>query len=291
MSSKVIHFNETIQTDGNKGINIRDIRDIDWNAVCREIRNKKSFPTSNADFWDKRAPSFARNASKSDYINKLFKFIEVKLNWTVLDVGCAAGTLAIPLAGKVKAITGMDISSAMLEMLEERAVQSGIKNIRTLCGRWEDDWDSIGVGEHDVAIASRSLITLDFRSALEKLNKAARRRVYISTIVGDGPLDRRIFDALGRELNAGPDYIYIYNLLYGMGINASVDFISYEERNSYESPEEAFRILKCRFENMSFHEENILREYLDKHLICRGDKWQMSYLREIKWALIWWKKG
>jgi hypothetical protein len=141
-----------------------------------------------------------------------------------------------------------------------------------------------------VAIASRSLITLDFRGALEKLNKAARKRVYISTIVGDGPLDRRVFDTLGRELNAGPDYIYIYNLLYRMGINASVDFITYKERNSYESPEEAFNILKSRFNNMSIREENKLRAYLDEYLVFSGGKWVMSYRRDIKWAVIWWRK-
>ncbi len=188
-------------------------------------------------------------------------------------------------------ITGMDISRNMLTLLQQRVKQSGITNIRTVCGRWEDDWDSLGIVEHDVAIASRSLITLDFRSALEKLNKVARKRVYISTIVGDGPLDRRIFNALGRELNAGPDYINIYNLLYRMGINASVDFITYRERNSYESLEDAFNILKCRFENMSLHEENILRTYLDEHLVFNGDKWEMSYRRDIKWAVIWWEKG
>jgi SAM-dependent methyltransferase len=290
MRSKVIHFDESGQFAMDSGKTENDIRDIDWNEVCREIRNKKTYPSGNAEYWDKRAPSFARNASKSDYISKFFNLVELKREWSVLDVGCAAGTLAIPLASKVKMITGMDISKKMLALLQERAAQAGINNIKTVCGRWEDNWERLGIVEHDVAIASRSLITLDFRSALEKLNKAARKRVYISTIVGDGPLDRRIFDALGRELNAGPDYIYIYNLLYHMGINASVDFITYRERNSYESPDEAFNILKCRFENMSLHEENILRTYLDEHLVLKGETWEMSYRREIKWAVIWWRK-
>ncbi len=290
MQPKIPYFDENAQflIDGEKTDS--DIRDIDWNQVCREIRSRKTYPSSNAEYWDKRAPSFARNASKSDYISKFFKLVELKRNWTVLDVGCAAGTLAIPMAAKVKLITGMDISRRMLELLQERAEQSGIENIRTVCGRWEDDWESLGIAEHDVAIASRSLITLDFRSALEKLNKAARKRVYISTIVGDGPLDRRIFATLGRVLNAGPDYIYIYNLLYRMGINASVDFITYQERNSYESPEEAFNMLKSRFDNISIQEENKLRKYLDEYLVFSGARWEMSYRRDIKWAVIWWKK-
>lgn len=290
MKSKIVHIDEYTRFLMEDEKTDSDIGNIDWNEICREIRNKRTYPGSKAEYWDKRAPSFARNASKSDYITKFLKLVELKRDWTVLDVGCAAGTLAIPMADKVKMITGMDISKKMLELLQERATESGIDNIRTVCGRWEDNWESLGIAQHDVAIASRSLITLDFRGALEKLNNAALRRVYISTIVGDGPLDRRVFDTLGRELNAGPDYIYIYNLLYRMGINASVDFITYKERNSYESPEEAFNILKSRFDNMSIHEEDKLRAYLDEYLVFSGGKWEMSYRRDIKWAVIWWRK-
>ncbi len=164
-----------------------DIRDIDWNRICVNAKRQRCYPTGNAAYWDKRAPSFARNASKSDYMGKFLRFIDIKPQWSVLDVGCAAGTLAIPLAGRAKRITAVDISAKMLALLQERCSELGISNIRTVHAGWEDDWEAVGVGEHDVAIASRSLITADFRDAIKKLDKAARKRVYLSTIVGDGP--------------------------------------------------------------------------------------------------------
>ncbi|HOP40130.1 MAG TPA: class I SAM-dependent methyltransferase [Geobacteraceae bacterium] len=267
-----------------------DIREIDWNRICWEKRKQKASPSSTTEYWDKRAPAFARNSSKSDYAGKFLRFLKLEPHWSLLDVGCAAGTLAIPLAGRVKEITAMDISGTMLDLLHERCLEFKIDNIQTIQGAWEDDWDALGVGEHDVALASRSLITEDFESALTKLNKAARKRVYASTIVGDGPHDRRIYRALGRDLNPGPDYIYLYNLLYRMGIRANVNFITHEERSSYECPEDAFAILSSKMEVVTHEEADILRSFLKEHLILDENRWTMSYKRKICWAVLWWDK-
>jgi SAM-dependent methyltransferase len=267
-----------------------DIREIDWNRICWETRKQKSSPSATTEYWDKRAPAFARNSSKSDYSVKFLRMLEVKPHWTLLDVGCAAGTLAIPLAERVKQITAMDISGKMLALLRERCAKLNISSIQTVQGAWEDDWNALGIGEHDVALASRSLITEDFESALAKLNKAARKRVYVSTIVGDGPHDRRIYRALGRKLNPGPDYIYLCNLLYRMGIRANVNFITYQERNSYDSPEDAFTILSSKMEITAPEEADILQAFLKEHLVCNEGKWIMSYPRKICWAVIWWDK-
>jgi len=267
-----------------------DIREIDWNRICWEKRKQKSSPSGATAYWDKRAPAFARNSSKSDYSVKFLRLLEVKPNWTLLDVGCAAGTLALPLAERVKSITAMDISGTMLALLRERCAKRGISTIQTVQGAWEDDWNALGIGEHDVALASRSMITEDFESALTKLDRAARKRVYLSTIVGDGPHDRRIFRALGRNLNPGPDYIYIYNLLYRMGIRSNVNFITYHERNSYESPGDAYAHLSLKLEVTTPEEADILRTYLNENLACDEGKWMMSYPRKICWAVIWWDK-
>jgi hypothetical protein len=51
----------------------------------------------------------------------------------------------------------------------------------------------------------------DLQAALEKLNNCFRRRVVISAPAGEGPFDPHLFAAIGRELKAKPDYIYVYN--------------------------------------------------------------------------------
>ncbi|NTU43683.1 MAG: class I SAM-dependent methyltransferase, partial [Nitrospirales bacterium] len=191
-----------------------ETKQIDWNRLWMDARTERTKKWDGKAFWNKRAPSFAKHATESGYAKDFLAIMRPEPHWTVLDVGCAAGTLAIPLSCKVQAITAMDISDVMLEMLSERCRDQGIGNIRTLKGGWEDDWDALGVEEHDVAIASRSLIVNDLRTAITKLNNAARKRVILSSMVGDGPFDRRIYEAVGRDLNRGPDYIYVYNLLH-----------------------------------------------------------------------------
>jgi len=200
-------------------------KSVDWNQAWREMRTNGDSPARQPKFWDGRAPSFAKHVARTDYARNFLKIMKPRPDWSVLDMGCGGGTLALPLSDRVGSITAVDFSEKMISILREQCTARGIRNIRTLCARWEDDWRQAGIGIHDVAIASRSLVVEDLQGGIEKLDQAARKRVYIVTIVGDGPHDRNAYTALGRELKVGPDYIYNYNLLYQMGIYAKVDFI------------------------------------------------------------------
>ncbi len=230
-------------------------------------------------------------ASKTDYAARFLAIIKPKPQWTVLDMGCGSGTLAIPLARRTKTVTAVDFSPKMLSMLDERCRAEGIRNIITVEGRWEDDWRKIGIcPSYDLAIASRSMVVDDLRGSIAALNNVARKRVCIVTIIGDGPYDRRLFDAVGRSLNLGPDYIYNYNMLYQMGICANVAFIEETRNRMYASREEAFAGMHWMFNHLSIQEEERLQAYLEEHLVPRNGYWRLSYEKVVKWAVIWWDK-
>jgi 2-polyprenyl-3-methyl-5-hydroxy-6-metoxy-1,4-benzoquinol methylase len=53
----------------------------------------------------------------------------LKAGDVVLDYGCATGTKAVELAGYVKKIYSIDISSKMIELAKRKAVQYKIKNV------------------------------------------------------------------------------------------------------------------------------------------------------------------
>jgi SAM-dependent methyltransferase len=267
-----------------------DIQTIDWNAVCKERKAMRSSPARGPACWNKRAPSFAENAKKTGYAEAFLKIVNPKRSWTVFDMACGAGTLAIPFAKHVKAITAVDFSDKMLDILREQCYQLKIPNIRTINASWEDDWDRAGIGLHDVAIASRSLVLDDLRSAIMKLNSIAKKRVYISTVVDDGPYDRRVFDAIGRELNMGPDYIYNYNLLYQMGIRANIDFITERNHKAYKKRSQLIESMEWMLGNMTPEEEIKLKNYLDKHLVYDAGWWTLDYAKKTTWAVIWWNK-
>ncbi len=187
---------------------------VDWNRAWREQRALISTPKRDASAWDREAISFAKPASEADYATQLLSIIRPRPHWTVLDMGCGSGALAIPLARRVRAVTAVDFSQRMLSIVGQRCEAEGIDNVITVEGRWEDDWRKLAIApSYDLALASRSMVVDDLRASILALDGIARKRVCIVTIIGDGPYDRRLFDAIGKPLNLGPDYIYNYNML------------------------------------------------------------------------------
>ncbi|MBU1054635.1 MAG: methyltransferase domain-containing protein [Proteobacteria bacterium] len=266
-----------------------DIKTIDWNEVWKGKKSVRSSPARNSASWDKRAPSFAENSSKTEYAEAFVKIVNPKKSWTVFDMGCGSGTLAIPFAKLVSKVTAIDFSGSMLKIVRAQCDKLNISNVSTIKASWESNWNEAGIGIHDVAIASRSLVVDDLVSAVIKLNGVARKRVYISTIVDDGPYDRRVFAAIDRKLNTGPDYIYNYNLLYQMGIRANIDFIT-EKTKSYKTSKQLVESVKWMLGNLRLEEEIKLNKHLDKHIVCKAGWWSLDYGKDIKWALIWWNK-
>ena len=265
---------------------------IDWNELILESQRKRNSRETlrGSEFWDMRAPAFARHASETGYAEKFMEIMGLDKSMSVLDMGCGGGTMAIPLSGVVKEITAVDFSGNMIEIVRDKCRQQGIDNIKTIHASWEDDWQKAGIGTCDVAIASRSMSIEDYREGITKLNNAARKRVYISTVVGDGPHDRRIIEAVGRKLNVSIDYIYIYNLIHQMGIHGNICFIKENTVKSFEDHETALESCRWMLHGMTPEEEVLLRAFLKEHLIKKDGRWVLDYARKHKWAVIWWNK-
>ncbi len=263
---------------------------FDWNELYRSVQAEKHEPMRDPNFWDKRAPEFARHAKESDYAVQFMKIMKPEAQWSILDIGCAAGTLAAPLSSTVKSITAMDPSKIMLSLLERRCREEGIENIKTVNAGWQDDWEALGVGIHDVAVASRSLLVDDLRDAVLKLERHARKRVYISTLVDDGPYDRRIVEAVGRNCRIGADYIMVYNLLRQMGFYANVAFTINKQEKSYSDIDDALDSMRWMIPEMTPQEEESLRTHLERSLVRANGCWRLPYSRVVRWAVLWWEK-
>lgn len=259
-------------------------------AVYYRKGEKKPIAVDGRDFWDRRARTFSEYASDTGYPEEFIRILQPRMKWTVLDVGCGGGTIAIPLSGKVKSITAVDFSQRMLDIVDWRCRIGGIDNVKTIHGCWEDDWTGLGIGVYDVAIASRSLIGDRIKEAVSKLNNAAREAVYISVAVGAGPFDRMLFESTGRKFNMGRDYIYYYNKLYHMGIAANVAFIPERHRNEWNSIEQALDDQRWMFQNMTEEEKDKVRAYLRRHLVKVMGGWRLPYSRQCRWAVMWWTK-
>ena len=266
-------------------------RDIDWNKMWQEARRKKSWKKKKSGDWDQRAASFAKRNINSDYVDSFLELMKPHADWTVLDVGCGPGTLALPMAKMVKSVTALDFSSAMLQELRSRVEQERVPNIQTIEASWEDDWHSLGIARHDVAVSSRSLSVEDLQAALVKLDAYATQKVFITDKVGSGPFDPDLFAALGRSFEEGPDYIITVNLLYHLGIHPKIDYIELEHKKIFSTREEAIESICWMVEDVTPAEEKKLAAYIDDRLSHTGEnQWLFRRRTPVKWAFISWEK-
>jgi len=263
----------------------------DWNALWKQShRAERARSGDRSEYWNKRAPTFARKSRPNTYADQFLAFLAPEPHWTVLDVGCGPGLLAHPLAARVQAVTGMDFSEVMIQRLAQGAAEKGLTNVRAVHGSWEDDWEGLGIGVHDAAFASRSLIVEDLEMAIGKLERCARHRVMLSCPAGPGPLDSELMDAVGRRRGAGLDYIYVYNYLHQRGICADVKIVRLPDDRSFESREDALDFHRLLLAELTPEEDRRLRDFLDQKLVQVGTAWSLEGSRGRAWALIRWDR-
>ncbi|MBV5328114.1 MAG: class I SAM-dependent methyltransferase [Chlorobium sp.] len=268
------------------------MKNIDWNMIWCDAQKQRQGSRNDNACWNRRAPEFANHAKKTGYASRFIELMNPQPNWSVLDVGCGAGTLAIPLNPLVQQITAIDFSEVMIDLLNQKCREDGITNIDTHILSWEDDWEAAGITEHDVVIASRSLVVEDLQAAIIKLAGKARQKVILSAPVGDGPFDRHIYAAIERDFNRRPDYICVYNLLNQMGILADVTLITNEtDKKVYTNIDEAVQKINWMIEDLTDEEEALLRTYFECHLIKQPEGWVLDYQHPVRWAFISWSKS
>ena len=265
--------------------------DIDWDILWRNAREQKSWKGKKVEDWDRNAKAFAERNQGSPYANLLLSRLPLQRSMTVLDIGAGPGTLALPLAECVASVTAIDYSQQMLALLQQRAEDKKLTNIRTINCAWEDDWNALNVGIHDLAIASRSLGVENLRGALRKLNEHAEKFVVITDRIAPTPFDPGAFKAIGRPFDSGPDYIYTVNILYTMGIHPNLEIIELEQDLLFSNMEDALTAYTWMFKDLRAIEIDKLREYLLSRIRTSG-KDHLVIRREFppRWAMIWWKK-
>ena len=209
----------------------------------------------------------------------------------VLDIGCGPGTLAIPLAKKSRTVTALDISPEMLKRLKINADKSGLSNIQYLNSSWHDALAGRQVDRHDVVIASRSLISGDMKEAISHINTITRQATYLTFPIVHLPFDWEVYKAIGRSKKKHPPYVFIYNMLSQMGINANVEILYSKVKIQFQSVEESMDNLQWRTDPFTPDEKVKLREFLEMKFDEQKDSPVFTHEGKSQWALIWWRKN
>lgn len=94
-------------------------------------------PRQRLFHWSGDSIRWYRNAADfGDYYEKLADRILSALPPApnLCDVGCGIGALALRLAPRCRALTGIDVMPRTLEVLEQAAASAGLRNMRTVLG-------------------------------------------------------------------------------------------------------------------------------------------------------------
>lgn len=90
------------------------------------------FKNAPDKFWDLISSKYAASpiADRTAYENKIQKIkTYLTAENVVLDIGCATGTQCGDIAGNVKQVTGIDISSKLLAIAEQRKAERKQDNV------------------------------------------------------------------------------------------------------------------------------------------------------------------
>ena len=271
------------------------IEEIDWNELWKKASLNASWRRQQKnpiEYFDRKAKWYNKVVMKRpDHIQPALSKIAVDRECTVLDIGSGPGALSIPLAKAAANITAVEPSEGMLHYLKENAQKEGIENITYINKKWEDVELGKDIGMHDFVIASHSLAVLDIQAALSKMDRAAVRGVYILASAGkQAPDNKGLWSKLyGKKQMPGPNYMFMLNVLYQMGIFASVEVEEKESRQSISSLDEAVKERMEYFEVSTPQAEEIIREHLSRtlHKDNEGALWS---IKNTKSVIIWWEK-
>lgn len=203
---------------------------VDFAEQYRQYMRRIQYQELPAEEWDRRALAMSRKTLQySDYATAFLQKMHLDHNQTVLDVGCGPGTLALKMAPEVRQVYCLDYSQGMLGCLMDYASRLNIRNITPMHLSKEDVWDSV-VPRCDTVICSRAGLDHDLAAFLQKLNRYARGQVYFSYLVGGRFDQQAIADLLNIQRTPFPDYIYVMNILYQLGIDADLSFVQVSGR-------------------------------------------------------------
>ena len=274
-------------------------RIIDWNELWKALHvsspERAEKDRNPAAHWDKRAAAYRRvTRDERSATEQELAILGVQPGETVLDMGAGTGRLAVPVARTAAHVTALDPSEGMLAILRERMAAEGLTNYSCLRKRWEDATIGRDVEPHDIVVAAFSLGFYDLAAALEKLDAAARRAVYIFWHAGEwrNPGEMALYRTVFGEEAAGekgyPDYIFPVNILHDAGIYPNVRIYRAAWDAVYDSVEDAARAWAA-MHNPGMEDLTPVREYFTR--VLRRDqagKYVETSVRPT--AAVWWVK-
>jgi len=139
---------------------------------------------------------------------------------TVLDVGAGVGRWTIPLAELGFAVTAVEPSEGMRQVLRERLDAREFGNVTIV----SESWPGAGVPLHDVAVAAYSMYTSpDLAAFARAMGERARRLCCLAMrLPAQHGVMADLSERIHGECHDSPNFIVGYNALLESGFTPNV---------------------------------------------------------------------
>ena len=273
---------------------------INWEAI-----HKLSMPPMMRDMMRERQKSDPEGEQRfADFYNRMAAMetgftpnqvdaLPLLPEDTLLDMGCGPGRLSVPLAKRVKKVTSLDVSDAVLRHVEANAKAAGVNNITTRKLDFHDAVAGENVEKHDVVVCSRSVGLAN----LPKLSTFANRMAAIVTFA-NAPTIPHLLSGIFKDTSSAPkppfpaqgldrkiNYNVLFNIVYDMGYEPNVRIVEDGFRKDYASKEEAEADI-ITLGKVDEDKTDIFRKNLDPFLTPNSGG--VTFFMETRTCVIWW---
>lgn len=210
------------------------------NAQTMRARAGRDVP----DLWSGIAENFRGHAHQEDadpVVNLVSQWLTP--DSTVLDVGGGGGRYAIPFATKCRAVTVVEPSPSMIDVLQSAAKDAGLDNVSVVSDTWED----AKVENHSVVFCANVVYGVaDIEPFVRKLQDSASETVAI-VVYYDAPLSTMspLWDAVHEEKRINlPALPELLPVLWEMDIYPNVNTLPGVARPSAPTLEAAIQVAR-----------------------------------------------
>lgn len=207
---------------------------------------------------------------------------------SVLDIGAGMGGYTLELARHCGSVTAMDANENCLAVLDKRAQQMNIDNIKIVPLMWENLDAEARRGKYDFVFSSMCP-TICTPHDLEKMEELTRRTVCIITVMrGSYEKHRRemmrLLDVKAKGM--ATEAMYYYNALYLMGRQPNVKCWSYQAK--YPMPiDDAMERYPVYFKTFGISEERTI-EFLREYYAENAENGNLTEECQMNMAMIYW---
>jgi len=266
-----------------------------WENAWEEMRQErmgKPKVSYDDEFFKKNANDFSERIKLNDYEfgRKTTEILAEVIddNFEVLEIGTGPGTLTIPLAKKVKRITGIEFAERNIKNLKSNLKEQNLSNIEIVNKKWEKiEADKIKE-KYDLVVCSHFLWQIkNIDDLLRRMENASRRYCSIIQPCGRDELIKEIFEKISNQKYTGqfePDADYFaYIILREWGRLVSVRYFDYTFERDMEEQVRNVASFIGRFYEVDTVLEKKIKDYLLE--ISEDD----IYREENQAAVMWWQ--